>query len=112
MKTIIDGGGRIQIPKDLRHKYNLEKGSSYNILECDGYIKIEPSVSVHTIKDDEMTVLRKLYLMLLENNLLDEYYNLMLSNITKKTESKCPECKSPLFLNKDNTYKCYKCGDE
>lgn len=112
MKTIIDGGGRIQIPKDLRHKYNLEKGSSYNMTDCNGYIKIEPMQEIYNINTDEMTALRKLYLMLAENSLLDEYYDLMLSNITKKTESKCPECNSPLFLNKDNTYKCYKCGDE
>ena len=112
MKMIIDKVGRIQIPKDLRAKYNLECGSKYKIIECNNYLKIEPNKELYTINTDELDALRKLYLMLSENSLLDEYYDLMLSNITKKTESKCPECKSPLFLNKDNTYKCYKCGDE
>ena len=61
---IIDNGGRLQIPKELRTKYNLENGSKYKITECDNYLKIEPYKELYTINEDDMLILRKLYLML------------------------------------------------
>lgn len=112
MKMIIDSVGRVQIPKELRAKYNLEIGSKYKITECKDYLKVEPFKEIYTITADEMTTLRKLYLMLSESGLLDNYYETTLADITKKADIKCDKCNSPLFLTKDNSYKCFKCGDE
>ena len=112
MKMIIDSVGRVQIPKELRTKYNLENGSKYKITECNNYLKIEPYKEIYTINEDDMLVLRKLYLMLSESDFLDNFYETRLSEITRKSQNKCDKCNSPLFLTKDNTYKCFKCGDE
>lgn len=112
MRMIIDGQGRLQIPKELRERYNLDNGAKYKITECGDYLKVESLKETYTITSDEMTILRKLYLMLSESGLLDEYYENSLADITKKVNVKCDKCNSPLFLTKDNSYKCFKCGDE
>lgn len=109
MKKVVDNVGRVQIPKDLRIKYNLDKGASYMIKEEDNGIKIEPLNGINIISGEDMKVLRKLYLMLNASGLLDTYYDTILANITKKTDSKCAKCGNPLFLETDNTYKCYEC---
>ena len=112
MKMIIDNCGRVQLPKEIRSKYNLVPGVKYDITERDNYLEIRPDKEFYTITSDEMTTLRKLYLMLSESGLLDDYYENTLADITKKADIKCDKCNSPLFLTKDNSYKCFKCGDE
>ena len=109
MTKIVDNVGRVQIPKDLRTKYNLEKGASYTIKEEENGLKIEPLGGLMTISGEDMLVLRKLYLMLENSGLIDSYYNEKLAEITRKTDNKCTKCNSPLFLDNDNTYKCYNC---
>lgn len=111
MKKLVDSAGRVQLPKDLRDKYNLNTGAEYSLVAEDTYIKLEPVNKLFTIDNEDMKVLRKLYLMLADNGLLDDYYDTILSKITKRSEIKCDKCNNYLFLTTDNTYKCFKCGE-
>lgn len=112
MKRIIDNVGRVLIPKDTRNNYGLVPGAKYEIIEESDGIKVKPFTTKYVITDENMKLLRKLYVLLYENNLLDNYYNLGLSEITKRTDSKCDKCGNFLFLDENNSYRCYKCGDE
>lgn len=105
----VDNIGRITIPKDLRTKYNLEIGMNYEIIEENDSLKIKPLNKSFNISNEDMKVLRKMYIMLLDSGMLDNYYDEILARITKKSESKCAECGSNLFLTNENTYKCFKC---
>ena len=111
MKRLVDSAGRVQLSKELREKYNLKIGSSYNLIEEENYIRLEPANKLFTIDNEDMKVLRNLYLMLADNGLLDDYYDTILSKITKRSEIKCDKCNNYLFLTTDNTYKCFKCGE-
>jgi AbrB family looped-hinge helix DNA binding protein len=42
MKTTIDGGGRVVIPKEIRDHLALDAGAAVEIRELDGRIEIEP----------------------------------------------------------------------
>lgn len=111
MKKIIDNVGRITLPKDVRDKYNLNPGANYNLIEEDSYIRLEPLNKLYSITNEDMKALRKLYLMLSDSDYLDDYYDTILSKITKRSEIKCDKCNNYLFLTSDNTYKCFKCGE-
>ena len=111
MRKIVDSIGRVLIPKDLREKYNLKPGTDYFIIEEKDGLRIEAQEKLFTISNEDMKVLRKLYLMLSDNDLLDDYYETILSKITRKSEIKCDKCNSNLFITNDNSYKCFKCGD-
>lgn len=105
----VDSAGRIVLPKDIRESYNLDVGQEFTLVECEDYLKIMPLQVKFEIANEDMKVLRKLYLMLYESGLMDDYYDEVLSRITKKTENKCEKCKKPLFLTTDNNYKCFNC---
>ena len=105
----IDNIGRITIPKDLREQYNLTFGNNYDLVACEGYLKVIPTTKEHTISNEDMTALRKLYIMLSESGILDDFYDEILSRVTEKASMKCDNCNTNLFLTEENTYKCYKC---
>ena len=42
MRTTMDGGGRIVIPKDVRARLGWGPGQEFEILEIDGRIVLEP----------------------------------------------------------------------
>ena len=108
MRTI-DKLGRVCIPKELRDTYNLNEESDVQVLDNGNGIIVIPTDKPYTINEEKMTTLRKLYIMLKENNLLDEEYKQKLAEITKETAIECPTCKTKMFLTSQNTYKCYKC---
>jgi AbrB family looped-hinge helix DNA binding protein len=111
VKRIVDTNGRIQIPKETREGCGLESGTRYRIIEHSDYLEIRPDKELYTITSEEMKSLRKLYLMLSKNDFLDTYYETLLASITRKADVKCEHCGNYMFLTKDNTYKCFECGD-
>jgi AbrB family looped-hinge helix DNA binding protein len=46
MRTTFDAGGRIVIPKALRHELGLQPGVELEIREHDGVIEIEPAATI------------------------------------------------------------------
>lgn len=112
MKRTVDVTGRFLLPKDMRVNYGLDIGAKYELIEESDGIKIKPFTTRYVINEEHMKVLRKLYILLYENNLLDSYYNLGLSEITKRADIKCDKCGNFLFLDENNSYKCFKCGDK
>ena len=42
MRTTMDGGGRVVIPKDLRNRLGWGPGQEFEIREIDGQIVLEP----------------------------------------------------------------------
>ena len=105
----VDNVGRVVIPKHLRKELNLESGQSYDVVREDNYLKVIPLESKFIVCNEDMKALRKLYLMLEESGMLDTYYDEILARVTQKTALKCESCGASLFLDKDNTYKCFKC---
>lgn len=105
----VDSVGRVIIPKDIRKELNLNTGSGYELIKEEDSIRIIPTESAFKVYNEDMKALRKMYLMLEESGMLDSYYDEILSRITKRTDIKCETCGANLFLNKDNTYKCFKC---
>lgn len=105
----IDSVGRITIPKNIRERYNLEKGTEYELLETDRGLVVSPKSTPFTIGEEDMKALRKLYIMLSNSGFIDEYYNEILSRVTKRTDMNCTECGEYLFLTSDNNYKCFNC---
>jgi AbrB family looped-hinge helix DNA binding protein len=43
MRTTIDGGGRVVIPKEIRDRLGLVPGSEVEIIEADGWAEIAPA---------------------------------------------------------------------
>lgn len=105
----IDSVGRIVIPKSIRERYNLERGTEYELLETDRGLIISPKSMSFTIGEEDMKALRKLYIMLSNSGFLDTYYDEILSRVTKRTDIKCEKCQNYLFLTSDNNYKCFNC---
>lgn len=105
----VDNAGRVIIPKEFRKELNLDVGAGYEVIKDDDVIKVIPKEAAFKVYNEDMKVLRKMYLMLEESGMLDSYYDEILSRITKRTDVKCETCGANLFLNKDNTYKCFKC---
>ena len=109
----IDKVGRIGIPQNLRERYNI-KGDFTDIDLIDtGYgIFLKPLTNRYTIDEEQMRILREMYIMLNDTGFLDSYSNEVLAKITKKSESICEKCGANLFLTSTNLLSCYKCKGE
>ena len=105
----VDCVGRVTIPKNLRKDFNLNEGNDCDIIPTDNGVLIVPKISTYSVGVEDMNALRKLYIMLKNSGFIDDYYDEILSKITKKTEINCTECGENLFLTTDNSYKCFKC---
>lgn len=102
--------GRVGVPQALRKRYGInEAKTEVEITDNGDGILIKPKKDVYTLTAIDMKTIREVYIMLKEYNLLDSYNDEVLSRVTKKSESVCSKCGSNLFLNNDNTLKCYKC---
>lgn len=109
----IDKLGRLGIPQNLRERYGIKgDATDVSLTDTGNGILIKPLENKYTIDDTQMKVLRELYIMLDNSDLLDTYVNEVMSKITRKSESKCAKCGANLYLNADNTLKCYNCKGE
>lgn len=105
----LDSMGRLTIPKEIRATYNFNPNTEVQIIDNGNGLLVIPVDMPYIITQSDMETLRKLYLMLQESGILDDYFTEKLSKITKETDSKCDTCGNKMFLTSDNTYKCYKC---
>lgn len=109
----IDKLGRLGIPQNLRERYGINGDvTEVSVTDTGNGILIKPLENKYTIDDSQMKVLRELYIMLDNSGLLDSYIDEVLSKMLRKSESKCAKCDANLYLNADNTLKCYNCKGE
>ena len=74
-------------------------------------IIVKPMRLNYTIDETQINIIRKIYNMIKDTDLLEENEIQTLKEICKCTDLVCPKCNEPLYLSSDNTYKCIKCGD-
>jgi AbrB family looped-hinge helix DNA binding protein len=51
MRTTIDSGGRVVIPKALRERLGLTPGAEVDVAEADGRVEIRPAISPMELVD-------------------------------------------------------------
>lgn len=106
----IDNMGRLGIPLAIRNNLGINGVTEVDIIENNNNeIIIKPKFNIYRITENEMTSLRKLYIMLNESGLVSGEYKQVLSNITKESESVCGVCGNKLFAD-GSSLKCYKCN--
>ena len=107
----LDAIGRITIPKEIRDRNNLKTDDLFEIYERGDEIVVKPMKMNYGIDETQMAVIRKLYSMIKDTDILNEEELTSLKEICKCTDLVCPNCNEPLFITSDNAYKCLKCGD-
>jgi AbrB family looped-hinge helix DNA binding protein len=59
MRTTIDAGGRVVIPKSVRERLGLVPGAEVEVVEADGRVEITPaSASIEVVEVDGRLVAR------------------------------------------------------
>lgn len=106
---LVDSNFRVSIPSELRKKYNIKPGDSLDIIDTGNTIEIRSYNKKYEVDESDMKKLRRLYLMLKNSGILDDFYANALSKITQETDMKCTICNENMFLTASNEYKCYKC---
>lgn len=56
MRTTIDSGGRVVIPKAVRDRLDLRPGVEVDVVECDGRVEIEPVATPMRLVDTDWGV--------------------------------------------------------
>lgn len=57
MKTTIDPGGRVVVPKAMRDRLGLKPGAEVEVIESDGSVEIRPAVAAMALVEvDERLV--------------------------------------------------------
>ena len=107
----LDAIGRITLPKELRDRNGFKTDDMFEIYERGDEVILKPMKINYSINESQMLLLRKLYVMIKDTDILEESELITLKEICKCTDIVCPNCKEPLFLTSDNTYKCIKCGE-
>ena len=107
----LDAIGRITLPKELRDRNGFKTDDLFEIYERGDEVILKPMKINYSINESQMLLLRKLYVMIKDTDILEESELITLKEICKCTDLACPNCKEPLFLSSDNSYKCIKCGE-
>ena len=110
MKQMYENG-RITIPKEIRERNNLKPNDLFEVYERGNEIIFKPMRTSYTVNEPQMSILRKLYMMIKDTDILEESEITTLKEICGFTEISCPKCGEFLYLTADNTYKCMKCGE-
>ena len=108
----LDTVGRITLPKEMRDRNNFKADDLFEIYERGDEIILKPMKKNYTISENQMFVVRKLFSMDKDTDLLEDSELATLKEICKFTDIICPKCGEPLYLANDNSYKCLKCGEE
>lgn len=107
----IDAKGRIILPKEIRDRNGFKTDDLFEIYERGNEIIFRPMKTNYSITETQMSVIRKLYNMVKDTDILEESEITTLKETCGFTEIPCPTCNEPLYLTSDNTYKCMKCGE-
>lgn len=107
----LDAIGRITLPKEIRDRNGFKTDDLFEIYERGDEVILKPMKVNYTINESQMSILRKVYSMVKDTDLLEENELSILKEACKCTDLVCPTCKEPLYLTSDNTYKCLKCGN-
>lgn len=107
----LDTVGRITLPKEMRERNGFKTDDMFEIYERGDEIVLKPMKQNYTVTELQMTIIRKLYSMVKDTDLLEESELGTLKETCKCTDTPCPVCGEPLFLMSDNRYKCMKCGE-
>lgn len=107
----LDTVGRITLPKEMRDRNNFKTDDLFEIYERGDEIILKPMKKNYTISESQMSIIRKLYSMLKDTDLLEDSELSTLKEICRITDSSCPTCGELLYISNDNTYKCMKCGE-
>ncbi len=107
----LDSIGRITLPKEIRDRNGFKQDDMFEIYERGDEVILRPFKSNYSINEEQMDVIRKFYNMVKDTDLLEENELDVLKDVCKCTDTVCPKCKAPLFLTKENTYKCISCGE-
>lgn len=108
----LDVAGRITLPKEIRERKGYKTDDLFEIYERDDEIILKPMTLKYVIDDDQMKVLRKLYGIVKDTDVLDESEMGLLKKMCNVADVMCPKCNESLFLTAENTYVCAKCGEE
>lgn len=107
----LDSIGRIVIPKEIRIRNGFKTDDLFEIYERGDEVVIKAMKKTYTVNEFQMSILRKLYMMIKDTDILEESEITTLKEICGFTEISCPKCGEFLYLTADNTYKCMKCGE-
>ena len=105
----MDFNGRIGIPKEIRERNNFKADDMFEVFERGNDIIFRPIKSDYKVTENQMYVVRKLYNMIKDTDILEESEITILKEICGITDIACPKCGENLYLTSDNTYKCMKC---
>ena len=106
----LDGIGRITIPKEIRDRNGYKTDDLFEVYERGDEIILRPMKTNYSISEQQMTLVRKLYDIVKDTEVLDDSELITLKELCKITNTPCPNCGELLYLTSDNSYKCMKCG--
>ena len=108
--TQLDVNSRIGIPKGIRERLGLKKGvSNVEIFEKDGDIIVRPLVETFNVTKNQMEVVRKLYNMIKDIDLLETTELKILKEACYISDVSCPKCGTDMYYTKDKRYECPNC---
>ena len=110
MVTLYENG-RFTIPRPIRERNGLKAGDLIELYERGDEIVIKAVKPNYTITEPQMYVIRKLYSMVKDTDILEESEVNILKETCGFTDIKCPKCNEDLYITSNNSYKCMKCGE-
>lgn len=105
----LDTVGRITLPKEMRERNGFKPDDLFEVFERGDEIILKPMKKDYRISESQMSVIRKLYNMMKDADILEESEIMTLKEICKFTDVLCPKCNENLYLTSDNSYKCMNC---
>jgi len=107
----LDSIGRITIPKEIRIRNGYKTDDLFEIYERGDEVVLRAMKKNYTLNEMQMYIIRKLYNIVKDTDVLEESENTTLREICGFTDVACPNCGEPLYITADNSYKCMKCGE-
>lgn len=107
----LDIAGRITLPKEIRERNGFKPNDFFEIFERDDEIVLKPTQVKYKVNESQMMIIRKLYGIVKDTDVLEDSELATLREICKFTDMVCPNCNENLYLTSDNSYKCMNCGE-
>jgi AbrB family looped-hinge helix DNA binding protein len=107
----LDVYGRITLPRSIRERNGMKPDDVFEIYENGEDIILRPMKKPYRIFEDEMDVIRKVYELIKDTDVLEESELVTLSEMCGTSDVKCPNCNKNMYLTNENTYKCINCEE-